>query len=80
MEFSTLKEFRKVYEEVREDILTRHGYKKGDKVKLKNAVMLWQNLSGQWVKCSSVKGDMEDRIRVYEVSGKETLFKLTSLV
>ena len=79
-EFSTLKDFRKAYNAIREIILIRHGYKKGDKVKLKNAVMLYQKFDDHWVKCNMIKSDMEDKIKMYEACNKEVYFKLVSLV
>jgi hypothetical protein len=77
MEFTTLKEFKKAYEEVRNDILVRHGYKPGDKVRLNNVIQLWQKFNDTWVKAGTVKSDMEDRIKMYQNNG---VFKLTARV
>ncbi len=78
--FKTVKEFNKQYDLVRKDILERHGYKEGDKVRLKNAIMLYQDFNGQWVNASSTKTDMIDRIKMYSLSDKETSFKLQAMV
>lgn len=44
--FNKLTEFNKQYNLVRKDILQRHGFKEGDKVKLQNAIAMYQNFNG----------------------------------
>lgn len=75
--FSTVSEFNKAYETIRSDILTRHGIKKGQRVRLKNAIALYQQFDGHWIKITSIKSDMVDRIKAYNNKGK---FKLQALV
>jgi hypothetical protein len=76
-DFSTIKDFNKAYEEVRNDILARHNIKQGTKVRLKNAIMMLQNFNGNWIKVNSTKVDMMDRIKKYNNEGK---FKLKAMV
>lgn len=80
MEFSTLKEFNKAYNLLRKDILIRHNVPEGTKAVLKNATMLYENIGGQWLKITSVKSDMIDRIKLYEVCNKQGQFKLIAIV
>jgi len=78
--FKTVKEFNKQYKELRNKIMIRHGYEIGAKVKLVNAVRLLQSFDGEnYVKCTMVKTDMTDRIKMYEDNEKVT-FKLIALV
>lgn len=80
--FKTVREFNKVYNEIRLQILERHGYKQGDKVKLVRAVQLLQSFDGEnYLPSSMVKSDMTDKIRMYEATGKDNVsFKLKALV
>lgn len=75
--FKNVTDFNRAYENVRNDILERHGFKKGDKVRLKQAIMMYQNFDGNWLKASSVKTDMLDRVKRYDNNGN---FKLVALV
>lgn len=77
MEFTTLKDFRKEYDKLREEILIRHGYKKGDKVRLNRIIVLWKQINGNWFTMTTVKYDMEWHLKLAE--GKKK-FKLTALV
>lgn len=78
--FRTLSEFNKQYNLIRNDILNRHGYKKGDRVRLKNAIMLYQNFNDQWLPITSVKTDMVNRIKMNEFLNNKNEFKLKALV
>lgn len=79
--FTTLKEFNKQYDLLREDILIRHGYEKGARgVRLKNAIMLYQNFNGTWVKMTSIKTDMTDRIKMSNISGSKKEYMLKAMV
>mgnify|MGYP005827642065 CR=1 FL=1 len=79
--FQTVKEFNKQYNQVRSDILERHGIKDGQKARLKDAIMLYQNFDGTWIKTTSKKTDMIDRIKMQEkVIKKGTEFKLVAMV
>lgn len=53
--FNTIADFNKQYEILRDDILKRHGYEKGSKVRLKNAIALYQRFNENWIKTTSVK-------------------------
>ena len=82
MVFNTIKEFNKHYNSVRMDILTRHGYKRGDKVRLKKAMALMFSFDGENffdTGCYSIV-DMKDKIRMYELSNQEVVFCLKALV
>lgn len=75
--FGSLKEFNKEYKTLREDILKRH-VKEGQKARLKNAIMMYQRFNCGWVKITSVKSNMIDRIKTHE--GLNSEFKLVSMV
>lgn len=83
--FTTVKEFSKQYDIVRTEILERHGYKKGDKVRLNKAMALMFSFDGENfinTGCYSIV-DMKDKIRMYELFGTDgdnVLFKLRALV
>lgn len=82
MVFNTIKEFNKCYNSVRMDILTRHGYQEGDKVRLKKAMALMISFDGENflnTGCYSIV-DMKDKIRMYELSSTKVLFSLKPLV
>ena len=82
MTFKNVKEFRKYYDILRAEILERHGYKKGDRVKLKKAMVLMISFDGENfinTGCYSIV-DMKDKIRMYELSTSNYLFKLKALV
>ena len=76
--FSTVTDFNKQYNLMREDILRRHGHKIGDKVKLVKAIAMYQKFNDNWVLVTSKKTDMTDRIKMYE--GKNVEFRLKALV
>ena len=80
MEFSTLKEFNKAYNQLRKDIMIRHNVQEWTKAMLKNAIMLYENINCQWLKRTSVKSDMTDHIKLYEVLKKQGQFKLVAMV
>ena len=83
MNFTTVKEFNKQYENLRTEILERHGYKPGDPVRLKKAMVLMFSFdngenfisTGQY----TITG-MKDKIRMYEMSDSNVVFKLKALV
>lgn len=75
---TNIKEFNHEYERLRDDILKRHGFQKGDKVRLKSAMELEQNFSGSWLRVSTRKTDMIDRIKSYSDLNAE--FRLRSLI
>lgn len=82
MTFKTIKEFNKCYDAVRTEILERHGYKKGDKVKLKKAMVLMMSFDGKNfinTGCYSIV-DMKDKIKMYGLSSSNYVFKLKALV
>lgn len=83
MTFKTIKEFNKQYDLIRTDILERHGYKKGDKVKLKKAMALLISFDGENfinTGCYSIV-DMKDKIKMYSLYGSDNVvFKLKPLV
>lgn len=78
--FNTLTEFNKQYNLVRKDILQRHGFKEGDKVKLQNAIAMYQNFNGYWIKTTTIKTDMIDRIKMNNLANKEATYILKALV
>lgn len=81
--FKTVREFNRIYKEMRLQILERHGHKQGDKVKLVRAVQLLQSFDGgeNYMPFSMVKGDMVDQIGMYEIVNKDNVsFKLKALV
>lgn len=74
--FKTIKDFNKQYKELRNQIMIRHGYELGSKVKLVNAVRLLQSFDSEYyVNCTMVKSDMTDRIKMYAGDDRVT-FKL----
>jgi hypothetical protein len=73
--FETVKELNKEYEIVRDDILVRHGFEKGAKVRLKNAIMMYQKFNGEWVRTTSVKTNMIDRVKMYDGLNAEFMLK-----
>ena len=81
-EFNTVTEFRKEYDRMRIDILNRHGYKPGDRVRLKKAMTLLMSLDGQNYIHSGLHTiiDMKDKVSMYELSSQNVLFKLKALV
>ena len=83
MTFKTIKEFNKQYDTIRTDILERHGYKKGDKVRLKKAMALLISFDGENfinTGCYSII-EMKDKIKMYNLYGSDNVvFKLKSLV
>ena len=79
-EFQTVAEFNRMYDLVREDILKRHEIKKGTKVRLKHAMMLYQDMNGEWIPMTSVKSDMIDRIKMNETLETGNKFKLKATV
>ncbi|MFB6499735.1 hypothetical protein [Bacillus haynesii] len=76
--FRTVREFHKEYNNLREDILKRHGVKKGQPARLVKAIILVQRINNEWVETTSAKSHMVDRIKRYVELGAE--FKLKSLV
>lgn len=76
--FRTVQEFNKAYDLVRDDILKRHGITDSKKARLINAVQLYQKFNNNWVRTSTVKRDMIDRIKRYD--GKNAEFMLKALV
>lgn len=80
MEFSTLKEFNKAYNQLRKEIMIRHNVQEGTKARLKNAIMLYENINGQWLKRTSIKTDMTNHIKLYEAIKKQGQFKLVAMV
>ena len=83
MTFKTIKEFNKQYDAIRTDILERHGYKKGDKVRLKKAMALLISFDGENfinTGCYSII-EMKDKIKMYSLYGSDNVvFKLKPLV
>lgn len=81
-EFNTVTEFRKEYDRMRMDILNRHGYKPGDRVRLKKAMTLLMSFDGQNYINSGLHTiiDMKDKVSMYELSSQNVLFKLKALV
>lgn len=80
--FTTVKEFNKEYKKLRTEILERHGYKDGDKVILKKAMVLMFSFDGENfinTGCYSII-DMKDKIKMYELSSQNVIFKLKALV
>ena len=82
-EFKTVTEFRKQYEEVRTDILIRHGYQPGDKDKLKKAMALMIKFEGMDfinTGCYTIT-EMKDKVQMYQLYGSsEVAFRLEALV
>lgn len=79
--FSTTKDLNKEYKQLRETIIVRHGYKVGDKVKLKNAVRMMMSIDGEtFLNCGMVFSDMKDRVKYNEVTNGNAVFKLVALV
>lgn len=74
---STVAELNKYYNLLRDNILVRHGVKAGQKVRLKNAIALYQRFPNGWIKITSVKSDMVDKVKMYQ--GKAE-FMLKALV
>lgn len=72
--FTDLTGFNKAYNEVRDDIIKRHG--DGRKVRLVRAVALMQEFESGYLRITSVKSDMTEWIRVRE----GTNFKIIPLV
>lgn len=83
MTFTTIKEFNKQYDITRTEILERHGYKPGDKVRLKKAMALMISFDGENfinTGCYSIV-EMKDKIRMYSLYGSSNVvFKLQPLV
>lgn len=82
MTFKNVKEFRKCYDILRAEILDRHGYKKGDRVKLNKAIVLMISFDGENfinTGCYSIV-DIKDKIKMYELSNGNYLFKLKALI
>lgn len=78
-EFNDFKGFNKAYNELRLEIIERHGYKPTDKVRLNGVVVMYQNFGHGWLKTGTVKTDMIERVKKYE-GKKHARFKLESLV
>lgn len=79
--FNTVKDLNKEYKQLRETIIVRHGYKVGDKVKLKNAVRMMMSLDGEnFINCGMVLSDMKNRVKSNEVVNGNTVYKLVALV
>lgn len=76
--FNTVQEFNKAYDSVRNDILKRHGITDSKKARLINAIQLYQKFNNNWLKATTVKTDMIDRIKRYD--GKNAEFMLKALV
>ena len=79
---TSLKEFNKCYDILRTDILKRHGFKKGDKVRLNKAIGLFISYDGDNfinTSCYTII-DMKDKIKMYELSNSKYIFKLKTLV
>ena len=80
--FTTIKKFNKEYKKLRTEILERHGYKDGDKVRLKKAMALMFSFDGENfinTGCYSII-DMKDKIKMYELSSQNVIFKLKALL
>lgn len=78
--FNKLTEFNKQYNLVRKDILQRHGFKEGDKVKLQNAIAMYQKFNGYWIKTTTIKTDMIERIKMNDITGEKATYMLKALV
>ncbi|AFQ29846.1 hypothetical protein P4493_05650 [Bacillus thuringiensis] len=79
--FSTVKEFRKEYDNMRIDILKRHNITDPSKARLKNAMRLYQTFNNQWTPITMKKSDMENRIKMYEdIPDRQACFMLEALV
>lgn len=77
--FNTVAELNKQYEILRNDILVRHNIADGSKVRLKNAIFMYQKLNGVFIKVTSTKSDMVDRVKMYSEL-RDTEFMLISKV
>ena len=73
--FTTLSGFNKAYNEMRDDMIERHGFT-GKKVRLVGAIALTQEFESGYLRRTSVKTDMIEAIRIRE----GTNFKLIALV
>jgi hypothetical protein len=78
--FNTVSELNKAYNEIRTDIIERHGNKNGTKVRLKNAIMLYQKLNNEWVRMCSTKTDMISKIKMCELYKVNAEFMLKARV
>jgi len=79
-EFTKVSELNRHYNEVRDDIIVRHNVEKGTKVRLNNAIALYKNFDGQWIKMTSIKSDMINRLKQAELYNVDGIYKLKALV
>lgn len=80
--FTTVKGFNKAYNTLRDQILIRHGFEPGAKVRLKDAIRLQVSFDGEnFFNCGTVKSDMKERIKMNEkYNNSKNIYKLVALV
>ncbi|MEC2463577.1 hypothetical protein P9X10_01500 [Bacillus cereus] len=79
--FSTVKEFKKEWDAMRLDIFQRHNIIDPKKARLGKAIKLYQMFNGNWYPITTVKGEMQNRIKMYEgIPNRQEKFILVALL